>query len=137
MQIILPVDVKVTREFEDSSNNRIANIEEIIADEMGLDIGPNTVDLFKNELKESKTIFWNGTLGYSEYENYKDGTVSILDYITSIDSNVVLGGGDTVAASKVFGYKDKVTFASTGGGATLEYISGKILPGIECIDNKE
>lgn len=136
-KIILPIDVKVTKVFEDSSNNRIANIEEINSDEMGLDIGPNTIDLFKNELKDVKTLFWNGTLGYSEYENYKDGTVDILDYITSIDSNVVLGGGDTVAASKVFGYKDKVTFASTGGGATLEYISGKTLPGIDCIDNKE
>ena len=136
-KIILPIDVKVTKVFEDSSNNRIANIEEINSDEMGLDIGPNTIDLFKNELKDVKTLFWNGTLGYSEYENYKDGTVDILDYITSIDSSVVLGGGDTVAASKVFGYKDKVTFASTGGGATLEYISGNPLPGIDCIDNKE
>ena len=136
-KIILPVDVKVTKEFEDSTNNRIVNIEEINDNEMGLDIGIRTIELFKAELKNSKTIFWNGTLGYSEYENYKDGTVNILDYITSIDSNVVLGGGDTVAASKVFGYKEKVTFASTGGGATLEYLGGKLLPGIACINNKE
>ena len=136
-KIVLPVDVKVTKKFEDSEDNRVVDISQINNDEMGLDIGPKTIDMFKPEFKESKTLFWNGTLGYSEYENYKEGTVEILGFITSLDSVVILGGGDTVAASKVFGYKEKVTFASTGGGATLEYIGGKTLPGIDCIQDKE
>ena len=135
-KIILPIDLKVTKIFEDTNKNRICNIDSIESDEIGLDIGPKTIELFKINLKDSKTIFWNGTLGYSEFKNYEDGTREILKYITSLKNKTILGGGDTVAASKVLGYKNLVTFASTGGGATLEYISGKVLPGIEAIDKK-
>lgn len=135
-KIILPIDARVTSEFADTSSNRIANIDDFNDNEMGLDIGPRSIELFKNELSSSKTIFWNGTLGYSEYKNYSDGTKEILKYISSLDATVILGGGDTVAASKIFGYKDKVTYASTGGGATLIYISGGKLPGIEIISEK-
>lgn len=135
-KIILPIDARVTSEFADTSSNRIANIDDFNDNEMGLDIGPRSIELFKNELSSSKTIFWNGTLGYSEYKNYSDGTKEILKYISSLDATVILGGGDTVAASKIFGYKDKVTYASTGGGATLIYISGGKLPGIEVISEK-
>ena len=135
-KIVLPVDTKVTLEFSDTSNNRIIDITEFNDNEMGLDIGPHSIELFKNELSSSKTIFWNGTLGYSEYKNYADGTREILKYISQLPATVILGGGDTVAASKTFGYKDKVTYASTGGGATLIYISGGKLPGIDIISEK-
>lgn len=137
-KIVLSIDAKVTKEFSNNSNYKVVGINEMENDDNGLDIGPKTIELFKSELKTAKTIFWNGTLGYSEFSNYADGTKEILQFITSNDVNatVILGGGDTVAASKVFGYKDKVTYASTGGGATLEYISGKNLPGIDIINNK-
>ena len=135
-KIVLPVDTKVTFEFSDTSNNRVIDIADFNDNEMGLDIGPRSIELFKNELSSSKTIFWNGTLGYSEYKNYADGTREILKYISQLPATVILGGGDTVAASKTFGYKDKVTYASTGGGATLIYISGGKLPGIDIISEK-
>ena len=132
-KIVLPLDFKVTREFCDSADYKIQTREEIDNDGIALDIGPKTIELFKEILKDAKTIFWNGTLGYSEYKNYEDGTKEILNNITCLDAVTVLGGGDTVAASKVLGYKEKVSYASTGGGATLEYISGKLLPGLEAI----
>lgn len=135
-KIVLPIDVKATSIFADTNKNRIVDINSINPDEMGLDIGPKSIEKFKTELSSSSTIFWNGTLGYSEYENYSAGTREILEYITTIPAVTILGGGDTVAASKKFGYRNKVTYASTGGGATLEYISGKKLPGLEIIGEK-
>lgn len=136
-KIVLPVDVKVTPFFADTTKNEIVDINNIDDDKMGLDIGPKSIKKFKEALSSSATIFWNGTLGYSEYENYADGTREIMKYIVTIPAVTILGGGDTVAASKKFGYKDKVTYASTGGGATLEYISGKKLPGIEIISENK
>ena len=133
---ILPTDVKVTKTFIDSNINEIVNVKNIKNDDIGLDIGPLTIENFKASLSDAKTVFWNGTLGYSEFKNYEDGTKEILKYLTSNDIKVILGGGDTVAASKTLGYKDSVAFASTGGGAALEFVSGKNLPGIDVIDNK-
>ncbi len=135
-KIILPTDVKVTKTFIDSNINEIVNVKNIKNDDIGLDIGPLTIENFKASLSDAKTVFWNGTLGYSEFKNYEDGTKEILKYLTSNDIKVILGGGDTVAASKTLGYKDSVAFASTGGGAALEFVSGKNLPGIDVIDNK-
>jgi len=136
-KIILPLDSKVTKVFEDSCENKIIDNFGFEHNDIALDIGPLTIELFKKELSTANTIFWNGTLGYSEFSNFKDGTESILEFITELDATTVLGGGDTVAAANTFGYKDKVSYASTGGGATLEYISGKSLPGIEIISDKE
>ena len=135
-KIILPLDIKVTKEFNNTSPSQIVDVDNILEDDIGLDIGPKTIELFKEYLKDAKTIFFNGTLGYSEYSNYEQGTKEIMEYIISLDAKTILGGGDTVAASTKFNIKDKVTHASTGGGATLEYIEGKTLPGIECISNK-
>ena len=136
-KIILPIDSRTTKEFSDNSSFEDKINEDFLNDDIGLDIGGKTISMFKEELKNAKTIFWNGTLGYSEYKNYSDGTRNILDFISNIDCYTVLGGGDTVAASKVFGYKDKISYASTGGGATLEYITKGELPGIEIIDDLE
>lgn len=136
-KIVLPIDAVVTKDFSDNPNNSLKSVNELENDDIGLDIGKETIELFKENLSTSKTVFWNGTLGYSEFKNYSTGTRDILDYVTSLDSNVILGGGDTVAASKVLGYYDKVSYASTGGGAALEYIAGKSLPGIEIIKDKE
>ena len=133
-KIILPIDVKVAKEFSNDATFRITEVNDIKQDEMGLDLGDKTIKLFSDIINSAKTIFWNGPLGVYEFSNYVNGTRSLLELVSSVDANVILGGGDIVAASKELGYKDKVTHASTGGGATLEYIEGKILPGIDSID---
>lgn len=133
-KIVLPKDVKVTKEFLNDSPSRIADIIDIKNDEMGLDLGNETIKEFSSILDDAKIVFWNGPLGVYEFSNFQEGTRGVLDKVANIDAKVILGGGDIVAASKELGYKDKVTHASTGGGATLEYIEGKQLPGIVAID---
>lgn len=136
-KIVLPVDINVTKEFLNDAPSRVTAIDDIKNDEMGLDIGPKTIEDFSDILKNAKVVFWNGPLGVYEFSNFTKGTKSILECAASIDAKVILGGGDIVAASAELGYKDKVTHASTGGGATLEYMEGKELPGIAAIDNKD
>lgn len=136
-KIVLPVDINVTKEFLNDAPSRVTAIDDIKNDEMGLDIGPKTIEDFSDILKNAKVVFWNGPLGVYEFSNFTKGTKSILECASSIDAKVILGGGDIVAASAELGYKDKVTHASTGGGATLEYMEGKELPGIAAIDNKD
>jgi phosphoglycerate kinase len=132
-KLVLPIDVNVTEEFNNTTINRIVNVENIDPKEMGMDIGPGTIENFKNILSTAKTVFWNGPLGVYEFSKYNIGTKKILEYVTTINAHVVLGGGDIVAAASMFDCKDKVTHACTGGGATLEYLEGKSLPGIEVI----
>ncbi len=134
-KIVLPTDVKVTTEFLNDAPSRITNVENIFDNEMGLDLGEETINVFSKILESAKVVFWNGPLGVYEFSNFTHGTKKILEKVASIDAKVILGGGDIVAASKELGYKDKVTHASTGGGATLEYIEGKKLPGITAIDD--
>ena len=136
-KIVLPVDNKVTKKFEDTEENIIVNSDCIPDGYMGLDIGPKTIKIFENELKKAKTVFWNGTLGYSEFNNYSQGTKEILDYLSKLGIITILGGGDTVSASNKFGYKDKFTHESTGGGATLKLIAGEKMPSLEIIDELE
>ena len=132
-KIILPVDVNASKEFNNESKNTIKSITEIEEDEMGLDIGPNTIELYENYLKNAKTVLWNGPLGVYELNKYKKSTNEILKYLVDNNIKTILGGGDIVAAASLFKLKDKVYHASTGGGATLEYLEGKKLPGIEAI----
>jgi len=134
-KIILPTDIRVTEEFLNDAPSKTVKITEISSNEMGLDLGNDTVDLFSKYIDTAKVIFWNGPLGVYEFDNFAIGTKKILDKVANSGAKVILGGGDIVAASKELGYKDKVTHASTGGGATLEYIEGKELPGITIIDN--
>ena len=104
-----------------------------MVDEMGLDIGPETKELFASILKDASVAVWNGPLGVYEFSKYKKHTDELLEYIVTNNIRAILGGGDIVAAASTAGYKDKVYHASTGGGATLEYLEGKTLPGIEAI----
>ena len=104
--------------------------------EMGLDIGSDTINLFETYLKDAKTVLWNGPLGVYEFSNFKVGTEKILKFLVDNNIKTILGGGDIVAAAGVLNLKDKVYHASTGGGATLEYLEGKVLPGIDAIDKK-
>lgn len=132
-KIVLPVDVAVTTEYSEKEEYKVKDISDLEYNEMGLDIGPNTESLFENYLKDAKIAVWNGPLGVYEFEKYKQGTNHILQFIVDNNIKVILGGGDIVAAASTSGYKDKVYHASTGGGATLEYLEGKTIPGLEAI----
>ena len=133
-KIILPSDSIVSKEFDKDST--LKNNGEYSDDDIALDIGDKTINDFKNILSKSKTIVWNGPLGYSEIERYSKGTKEILEYLSNLNVTVIIGGGDTAAAAINFGYKDKFTHISTGGGASLELLEGKELPGISIIDEK-
>ena len=132
-KIVLPVDTAVTNEYTNDEEYRVKSINDISADEMGLDIGPETKELFASILKDASVAVWNGPLGVYEFSKYKKHTDELLEYIVTNNIRAILGGGDIVAAASTAGYKDKVYHASTGGGATLEYLEGKTLPGIEAI----
>lgn len=132
-KIILPVDVKVSTEYSNDTPSKIVNINEIEENDMGLDLGPLTIDLYEKYLSLAKTVIWNGPLGVYEFDNYKEGTESLLKYLVENNIKTILGGGDIVAAASNCNLKDKVFHASTGGGSTLEYLEGKKLPGIESI----
>lgn len=135
-KLVLPIDVVVSNEISVASSNKTVSINNICDNEIGLDLGKKTIDIIKNDLKDAKTVVWNGPLGYYEIPAYQTSTKEILKYLTENNINTILGGGDIVAASSELGYKDKVTHASTGGGATLEYLEGKTLPGLKIIDEK-
>ena len=132
-KIILPVDVAVTTEYSEIEPYKTKGITEMNENEQGLDIGPKTVELFESYLKEASIAVWNGPLGVYEFEKYKKGTDELLKFVVDNNIKIILGGGDIVAAASLAGYKDKVYHASTGGGATLEYLEGKTLPGLEAI----
>ena len=132
-KIILPIDFAVTNEFTNDEEYRTKNVDNISTNEMGLDIGPETLKLYESILNDAAIVIWNGPLGVYEFEKYKKNTNELLEHIVTNNIKVILGGGDIVAAATTAGYKEKVYHASTGGGATLEYLEGKILPGLEAI----
>jgi len=132
-KIILPVDCVCGLELSDSTTTRAAKINDIHEDEMGLDICYGSIDLFNSYLKTSKTIIWNGPVGAFEYDKFKEGTYSLCSTLANLESKVIIGGGDTAAAAIKFGFKDSYTHISTGGGASLELLEGKELPGIAII----
>jgi len=134
-KIILPIDVVCSTNLE-SNECRECFITDLKDNEMGLDIGNGTIKLFKQHLEASKTIIWNGPVGVFENKLYENGTKSLCEILFNVDAKTILGGGDTASAAINFGYKDKFTHISTGGGASLELLEGKKLPGIEIINNK-
>ncbi len=132
-KIELPVDAAITNEYTNDEEYRTKSVDNISANEMGLDIGPETVEKYEHILDTAAIVIWNGPLGVYEFDKYKKGTDDILKYIVYNNIKTILGGGDIVAAASNAGLKDKVYHASTGGGATLEYLEGKKLPGLEAI----
>ena len=132
-KIVLPIDFAVTNEYTNDEEYRLKDFKNISNDEMGLDIGDKTRKLFEVILKDASIVMWNGPLGVYEFEKYKKNTDELLKFIVDNNIKAILGGGDIVAAATTAGYKDKVYHASTGGGATLEYLEGKVLPGIDAI----
>lgn len=132
-KIILPIDTMNQKEKEKSPIHKL--VHKIEKDEVGLDIGPYTVELFKEYLEKSKTIIWNGPVGMFENEDFSKGTKSLCEIVSNLKSLRIVGGGDTAAAFLSLGFKDKVNHISTGGGASLCLLEGKPLPGIEIIDD--
>ena len=132
-KIELPVDFAVTNEYTNDEEYRVKEINNIDYDEMGLDVGPQSIEKYQNIIKTASIVLWNGPLGVYEFDKYKKGTDELLEYAVSNNIKMILGGGDIVAAASNSGYKEKVYHASTGGGATLEFLEGKKLPGLEAI----
>lgn len=136
-KIILPCDTVVAKEFSEFAESRVVSSDQISADEMGMDIGPKTIELFEKELQGAKTVVWNGPAGVFEFDKFAVGTNGICKALANLEDAVtIIGGGDSAAAAIKFGYEEKFSHISTGGGASLEYLEGKILPGVESINDK-
>lgn len=134
VKLVLPVDNVIAKEIAPDAENKVIDSDNIPDDWEGLDIGPKTIELFKEELKNAKTVIWNGPVGFSEYEIFANGTRQIAKTLAELeDAITIIGGGDSAAAVEKLGYADKITHISTGGGASLEFLEGKKLPGIECL----
>lgn len=135
-KFLLPVDVKVAEEFKDDSPSEVVDYDKMPEGKMGLDIGPKTIELFANVIKESKTVVWNGPMGVFEFPNFAVGTNAVAQALADATDNgavTVIGGGDSASAIKKAGLKDKVSHVSTGGGASLEFLEGKTLPGVAAL----
>ncbi len=137
IKVILPADVVVTPEIKEGAPSKVVDIEEIPGDEIGVDIGPKTVEIFKNELSKAKTIVWNGPLGVFEIKQFAKGTYDIAEFIGTLEGvTAVAGGGETAAALRRFGADKKITHVSTGGGAFLKFLEGHSLPAIDVLEEK-
>lgn len=136
VKFMLPVDTKIGKEFKPDTESKIVPWTEIPDGWEGFDIGTKTIEMFSEELKNAKTVVWNGPVGLFEFDQFAIGTSSIAKVLSEIDATTIIGGGDSAAAVKKAGLEDKMTHISTGGGASLEFLEGKKLPGIECLLNK-
>ncbi len=135
-KLVLPVDTVITEKFDNDAPSKV--VEDNIPDGwMGLDIGPKTIELFKSVLADAKTVVWNGPMGVFEMPNFAKGTNAILDLLVDLDATTIVGGGDSVAAVNQAGAGDKMSHVSTGGGASMEFLEGKELPGIAALDDAE
>lgn len=137
VKFLIPVDTLASFEFDNDSPSETYDMDKIPEDRMGMDIGEKTIKLYKDELKNAKTVIWNGPMGVFEMPNFARGTEEIAKCLAELkDAKTIIGGGDSAAAVAQFGLSDKMTHISTGGGASLEFIEGKSLPGISCIEDK-
>ena len=134
-KIILPIDNVVANEISNFANIRIVESNNISSEDIALDIGPKTINLFSDYLQRSKTVIWNGPVGFSEIKKFENGTKSLCNVLSKISATTIIGGGDTAASVINFGYKNSFSHISTGGGATLELLEGKELPGISVIND--
>ncbi len=137
VKLLLPTDTVITSEFSNDTPNKVVNIMEIPDNMMGLDIGPETGKAFADQIKASRTVVWNGPMGVFEMSNYEAGTKAIAEAMAECDGKTIIGGGDSAAAVNQFGLADKMLWVSTGGGASLEFLEGKELPGVACLDDKQ
>ena len=136
VQLLLPVDTVCAREFSNDSEKAVFDRDSIPEDMMGMDIGPKTIELYKDCISKAKTIVWNGPAGVFEMPSFEAGTKAIAQALAESDATTVIGGGDSAAAVEQFGFADEMTHISTGGGASLEFLEGKELPGVACLEDK-
>lgn len=136
VKLQLPVDIRVAKEFKNDSPSTIYEMDQIPSDSMGMDIGKKSIDIFSNMISEAKTIIWNGPVGVFEMPNFAEGTKAIAEAMAKSDAVTIIGGGDSAAAVKQFGMEEKMTHISTGGGASLEFLEGKELPGVAVLQDK-
>ncbi len=136
-KLILPIDTVVAQEFNNDVPHMTVSVDSIPEGQMGLDVGRKTVELFTKEIGGAKTVIWNGPMGVFEMPSYAKGTIGVCEAIAHLQgATTIIGGGDSAAAAIQLGYAEKFTHISTGGGASLEYLEGKALPGVESISNK-
>ncbi len=137
VKFLIPVDNKVGKEYDENTEAQVVNSDEIPDGWMGLDIGPKTQALFADAIKGAGTIIWNGPMGVSEWDNFAAGTISVAKAVAESGAISIVGGGDSVAAVTKLGFSDKMSHISTGGGASLEFLEGKELPGIAALNDKD
>lgn len=136
-QLLLPLDHRVARQAKPKVEVKIVSQDKIPSDYLALDIGPETIRLFEKSIKRAKTVFWNGPMGRFEIEDFAEGTRAIATILAESGAKVVVGGGDSIAALRKMGLKDKMSYVSTGGGASLEFLEGKELPGVTSLSDKK
>lgn len=136
VKLLLPVDAVIADEIKEGIETEIVDIDSIPADKEALDIGPKTAEIFAKEIKNAKTVVWNGPMGVFEVKGFDNGTNDIAKALSEVDGVTIVGGGDSALAVELAGLKDKISHVSTGGGASLEFLEGKELPGIVCIEDK-
>ena len=136
VKLLLPVDNHVSSEYSNNGEDKMVDSTEIPDGFMGLDIGPKTIEKFEEAVKDAKTVVWNGPLGVCEFDKFATGTKAVATMLSKLDAITIIGGGDSAAAIEKLGLADKMTHISTGGGASLEFLEGKTLPGIACLQDK-
>ena len=136
VMFLLPVDIVVADHFAADAEKMTVDTEEIPADWMGMDIGFETVELFKAAILKAGTVVWNGPMGVFEFPAFADGTKAVAEAMADSEAVTIVGGGDSAAAVEQMGFANKMTHISTGGGASLEFLEGKELPGIACLQDK-
>ncbi len=137
VNFLIPVDNKVGKEYDENTESQIVNSDEIPDGWMGLDIGPKSQQLFADAIKGAGTVIWNGPMGVSEWDNFAAGTIAVANAVAESGAISIIGGGDSVAAVTKLGFADKMSHISTGGGASLEFLEGKELPGIAALMDKD
>ena len=137
VKMLIPIDTVVTKEFKNDTPFHVVDAGCQADDDMGMDIGPKTCELYKEALADAKTVVWNGPMGVFEFENFAKGTIAVAEELASLkDATTIIGGGDSAAAVNNLGFGDKMTHISTGGGASLEFLEGKELPGVVAANDK-
>ena len=136
VKLLIPVDTVVADAFSNDANFKVVGRGQIPADMEGVDIGPETAKLFADAVKDAKTVVWNGPMGCFEMPNFAKGTIAVAEALTHVDGTTIIGGGDSAAAVNTLGFGDKMTHISTGGGASLEFLEGKELPGVAAANDK-
>ena len=136
VKLLLPVDTVIADAFAADANSKVVEAGNIPDGWQGLDIGPKTVELYCDAVKDAGTVIWNGPMGVFEFEKFAVGTKAVAEALSKTDAITIIGGGDSAAAVQQLGYADKMTHISTGGGASLEFMEGKVLPGIACLQDK-